>query len=202
MGTEPLALLPNELAATLARLAPETVLCLHQCEFDVAEALPAGLLLVLADLGQLKPLQQRIPSCDEHPCPARNRCSYVADFAPKSNARRGGRKFRLATGPPAPEAFRAFLDRALPTHPVARWLAKCYAERSSWTVPELAAAWYWAARRQAEVELVETSSPASGEVEFDGSRRRLAACVALLVGLGYLRWTREGLELRLARQWW
>lgn len=49
----------------------------------------------LDGLGLVKPIRQRIPTCDEHPCPLRQGCRFAARFA-EGRAGRSGKKFRLA----------------------------------------------------------------------------------------------------------
>lgn len=54
---------------------------------------------ILHALGLVKPIRQRIPTCDEHPCPLRAECRFAVRFAEGAGSRgggRSGRKFRLA----------------------------------------------------------------------------------------------------------
>lgn len=53
----------------------------------------------LDSLGLIKPIRQRIPTCDDHPCPLRDGCRFARVFAEGAGGRTGGRsgkKFRLA----------------------------------------------------------------------------------------------------------
>ena len=55
---------------------------------------------ILHALGLVKPIRQRIPTCDEHPCPLRAECRFAARFAEGAGSRgggRSGRKFRPAS---------------------------------------------------------------------------------------------------------
>ena len=55
-----------------------------------------GLTVELLDrLGLVKPIRQRIPTCDEHPCPLRAGCRFATLFN-EERPGRSGRKFRLA----------------------------------------------------------------------------------------------------------
>lgn len=49
----------------------------------------------LAALGLVKPIRQRIPACDEHPCPHHGNCQFATIFA-EGLAGRAGKKYRLA----------------------------------------------------------------------------------------------------------
>lgn len=50
---------------------------------------------LLAELGLVKPIRQRIPDCSEHACPLRDGCPHAALFA-EARAGRSGKKYRLA----------------------------------------------------------------------------------------------------------
>ncbi len=55
-----------------------------------------GLTVELLDrLGLVRPIRQRIPTCDEHPCPLRAGCRFATLFN-EERPGRSGRKFRLA----------------------------------------------------------------------------------------------------------
>ena len=49
----------------------------------------------LAALGLVKPIRQRIPTCDEHPCPHHGTCQFATIFA-EGLAGRAGKKYRLS----------------------------------------------------------------------------------------------------------
>ncbi|MDW8060212.1 MAG: hypothetical protein RMK01_09070 [Thermomicrobium sp.] len=204
MGREPLAFAPGEVLGRLAALGRRAVVCVHQAELGAPGALPAGVLLVLGAIGVVEPLRQRIPACEEHGCELLPRCPFAADFAhgDRSGSRRpkGGRKFRVPDATLAYAESPGRLREMLPAHPVARWLAERFAARSEWTRFELAEAWLAAALEA--TGLRRSKDSATEAPDFEGSRRELAACLALLVGCGYLVWTREGLALRLVEPWW
>lgn len=50
---------------------------------------------LLAELGLVKPIRQRIPDCAEHACPLREDCRHAIVFA-EARAGRAGKKYRLA----------------------------------------------------------------------------------------------------------
>jgi hypothetical protein len=50
---------------------------------------------VLAELGLVRPIRQRIPDCTEHACPLRDDCRHAITFA-EARAGRSGKKYRLA----------------------------------------------------------------------------------------------------------
>jgi hypothetical protein len=50
---------------------------------------------LLAELGLVKPIRQRIPDCTEHACPLRDDCRHAIAFA-EARAGRSGKKYRLA----------------------------------------------------------------------------------------------------------
>ena len=50
---------------------------------------------LLAELGLVKPIRQRIPDCTEHVCPLREGCRHAIVFA-EARAGRSGKKYRLA----------------------------------------------------------------------------------------------------------
>ena len=50
---------------------------------------------LLAELGLVKPIRQRIPDCSEHACPLRDGCRHAIIFA-EARAGRSGKKYRLA----------------------------------------------------------------------------------------------------------
>jgi hypothetical protein len=203
---------PAALAGQLASLSEGSVLCLHQAELGAAGALPAGYLLLLGRLGWLQVLRQRVPACSEHDCPLVTRCPYVADFAPgeqvKSVRPKGGRKFRVTAKTREFVAHPALLAEALPAHPAVRWLADRFRAQAQWTPFALAEAWL-AAALAAAGGVGDQPDPATDGIrpdplgpDYDGSRRELAACIALLAGLGWLAWEDDGRILRLARPWW
>ncbi|MCX2728092.1 hypothetical protein OO015_11385 [Thermomicrobium sp. 4228-Ro] len=206
MGADALVLDPEELARRLAALGQGAVLCVHQAELGEPAAIPGGVLLVLGAIGLLAPLAQRIPSCVEHDCALVARCQYVADFAREERSRserpKSGRKFRVTEATFAFVEDPSLLATLLVQHPVARWLAERFAERAAWTPFALAEAWLAAAQEAAARPRRSAGGAAEATPDFDGSRRELAGCIALLVGLGHLAWQREGLLLRLARPWW
>jgi hypothetical protein len=49
---------------------------------------------VLAELGLVRPIRQRIPDCSEHACPLRDECRHAVVFA-EARAGRSGKKYRL-----------------------------------------------------------------------------------------------------------
>ncbi|MDW8060730.1 MAG: hypothetical protein RMK01_11715 [Thermomicrobium sp.] len=199
---------PAELAAQLAALGDQGIACLHQGELEQPGALPSGVLLVLAGLGILQPLTTRIPSCPEHGCPLVPRCPYVRDFErsdrSQSSRAKGGRKFRVVRETGHLVRQPAVLAELLPQHPVVRWLAQCFARRERWSRFELATAWLDQALACADRAGApqDDRSPATPSPDFDGSRRELAACLALLAGLGWLDWEQDGFTVRLVHPWW
>jgi hypothetical protein len=206
MRADALVLDPEELARRLAALGQGAVLCVHQAELGESAAIPGGLLLVLGAIGLLAPLAQRIPSCPEHGCALISRCPYASDFVAGERAsgdrKKSGRKFRVTATSLAFAQRPQLLGEQLPPHPVARWLAERFAERAAWTPFALAEAWLAAAQEATARPRRPAGGAAETTPDFDGSRRELAGCIALLAGLGHLAWEREGLLLRLARPWW
>lgn len=78
---------------------------------------------VLAALGLVRPIRQRIPTCDEHPCPLRPGCRFAPTFAAGRAGGRSGKKFRLAPVGEAAlrdDAILRDLGEALTTLPLAR----------------------------------------------------------------------------------
>ena len=49
----------------------------------------------LSALGLVKPIRQRIPTCDEHPCPHHGNCQFATIFA-EGLSGRAGKKYRLS----------------------------------------------------------------------------------------------------------
>jgi len=206
MLAESLALDPQRLAERFAAFAPGTILCVHQAELGEPGAIPSGVLLVLGRVGLLVALRQRIPSCVEHDCALVARCPYVADFAREERSRserpKSGRKFRVTEATFAFVEDPSLLATLLVQHPVVCWLAERFAERTEWTPFALAETWLEAAKEAAAGPRRSADGAAETTPDFDGSRRELAASIALLVGFGYLAWEHEGLVLRLVRPWW
>jgi len=206
MLAESLALDPQRLAERFAAFAPGTILCVHQAELGQPGAVPSGVLLVLGRVGLLVALRQRIPSCVEHGCALVARCPYVADFAREERSRserpKSGRKFRVTEATFAFVEDPSLLATLLVQHPVVCWLAERFAERTEWTPFALAETWLEAAKEAAAGPRRSADGAAETTPDFDGSRRELAASIALLVGFGYLAWEHEGLVLRLVRPWW
>ena len=64
--------------------------CHHRLRAEVGLGVEA-----LAALGLVKPIRQRIPTCDEHPCPHREDCQFATIFT-EGLAGRAGKKYRLA----------------------------------------------------------------------------------------------------------
>lgn len=62
---------------------------------------------LLAELGLVRPIRQRIPDCTEHACPLRDGCRHAITFA-EARAGRSGKKYRLA-----PLGERALTDDAI-----------------------------------------------------------------------------------------
>jgi len=206
MLAESLALDPQRLAERFAAFAPGTILCVHQAELGEPGAIPSGVLLVLGRVGLLVALRQRIPSCVEHDCALVARCPYVADFAREERSRserpKSGRKFRVTEATFAFVEDPSLLATLLAQHPVVCWLAERFAERAEWTPFALAETWLEAAKEAAAGPRRSADGAWETTPDFDGSRRELAASIALLVGFGYLAWEHEGLVLRLVRPWW
>ncbi len=206
MLAESLALDPQRLAERFAAFAPGTILCVHQAELGQPGAIPSGVLLVLGRVGLLVALRQRIPSCVEHDCALVARCPYVADFAREERSRserpKSGRKFRVTEATFAFAEDPSLLATLLAQHPVVRWLAERFVERAEWTPFALAKTWLEAAKEAAAGPRRSADGAWETTPDFDGSRRELASCIALLVGFGYLAWEHEGLVLRLVRPWW
>lgn len=204
LGTH--CLTPEALAERLAAFGENAVICLHQAELEYPGALAPGVLLLLGRLQLLHPLTQRIPRCREHSCPLTDRCPYAGDFEGSGGAssvrRKSWRKFRVTAETHAFLRRPECLAEQLPQHPTVRWLAERFAGRPCWSRFALAEAWLTGALAAD----VHSSDPASlGWVPtpgFDGSRRELAACLALLAGLGWLRWESDGLTLCLVQPWW
>lgn len=63
------------------------------CHFRLRAEVGLGTDL-LAGLGLVRPIRQRIPACSEHACPLREGCRHAAIFA-EARAGRSGKKFRL-----------------------------------------------------------------------------------------------------------
>ena len=206
MRVDTLVLSPEELAQRLAGLRQGAVLCVHQAELGQPGAIPSGVLLVLGRVGLLVALRQRIPSCVEHDCALVARCPYVADFAREERSRserpKSGRKFRVTEATFAFAEDPSLLATLLAQHPVVCWLAERFAERAEWTPFALAKTWLEAAKEAAAGPRRSADGAWETTPDFDGSRRELAASIALLVGFGYLAWEHEGLVLRLVRPWW
>jgi hypothetical protein len=204
MTAERLVIDPTALAARLARLGENGIACIHQAELGDPEAPPGGVLRLLGDLGLLDSLRTRILPCQEHDCPLIPSCPYVTDFArdassSRSDRPKSGRKFQANELTRQLVADPELLARFLPSHPIAQWLAARFAECPDWTVFALAEAWLEAALADQEP----AGTPAQPRpTDFAGTRRELAACVALLVGLGWLAWENEGRNLRLVQRWW
>lgn len=206
LGTH--CLTPAALAERLAAFGENAVICLHQAELEYPGALAPGVLLLLGRLQLLHPLTQRIPRCREHSCPLTDRCPYAGDFEGSGGAssvrRKSWRKFRLTA-----ESY-AFIHRPellverLPEHLVVRWLAQRFSEHDMWSSFQLAERWLndaLTAVDQGAVAAEEADSSAA-RPDFEGSRRELAACLAILVGLGWLEWEQDRQAFRLIRPWW
>lgn len=199
-------LTPAALAEQLAAFGENGIICLHQAELEYPGALMPGVVLLLARLQLLRPLTQRIPRCREHSCPLTDRCPYSGDFedggGSSSVRRKSWRKFRMTSESQALLQRPELLAERLPEHPAARWLAERFAGRPCWSRFALAEAWL----AEALAANVHSSDPASLSSAptpgFDGSRRELAACLALLAGLGWLRWESDALTLCLVHPWW
>ncbi len=205
MTAEELVIASTTLAERLARLGANGITCVHQAEQGDPEALPGGVLRLLGDLGLLDSLRTRVPDCQEHGCPLIPSCPYVTDFArgassARSDHPKSGRKFRTNELTRQLVADPTLLAHRIPSHPIAQWLAARFAERPEWTVFALAEAWLAAALADREP----SRAPARPWMAdfFAGTRRELAACIGLLVGLGWLAWENEGRILRLVQRWW
>ncbi|MFN3335930.1 MAG: hypothetical protein ACK42I_00320 [Thermomicrobium sp.] len=202
-------LTPAVLAEQLAVFGEDAIFCVHQAELGLPGALAPGVLLLLGRLKLLHPLTQRIPRCREHGCPLTDRCPYVGDFdgdaGGSSGRRKGWRKFRMTAQSQALIQRPELLAELLPAHPAARWLGQRFAERRDWSCFQLAERWLADALAVVGPVPVPAEKPdtSAAQPDFEGSRRELAACVAILVGLGWLRWGQEdGLTLHLRRPWW
>ncbi len=206
MHAEALVLDPEELARRLAALGQGAVLCVHQAELGEPAAIPGGVLLALGGIGLLAPLAQRIPPCPEHGCALISHCPYAGDFVAGERAsgdrKKSGRKFRVTATSLRFAQRPQLLGELLPQHPVARWLAERFAERAAWTTFALAEAWLAAAEEATPQPRRPAGGTAEATLDFDGSRRELAGCIALLVGLGWLAWENEECSLRLVHRWW
>jgi hypothetical protein len=64
------------------------------CHYRLRAEVGLGVGL-LAELGLVRPIRQRIPDCTEHACPLRDDCRRASDFA-EARAGRSGKKYRLA----------------------------------------------------------------------------------------------------------
>lgn len=213
----------ERLTAVLTGLQEETVLCIHQSELWEQEGwesqagsglsdplfIPGGIVLALARIGLLKEVARNIPSCEDHACPLLSNCPYASDFQEGdtggSRRPKRSRKFR-----PTPEglALRREPERfaeLVKKHPIVEWLARRFSEQPKWSRFALAEAWLEAALaqiREAHAGSACDHSSDSSRWLFGGARRELAACLTLLVGLGWLVWEDCGLTLRLADRWW
>ncbi len=195
---------PAALASQLAAFGENSIMCVHQAELEYPGALAPGVLLLLGRIKLLHPLTRRIPRCYEHNCPLTTRCPYTRDFEDKDGRGKGGRKFQLTTESRAFIRRPELLAECLPQHPAAQWLGQRFAERRIWSCFELAERWL----TDALAVVDRAAAPVSGtdktptQPDFEGSRRELAACLAILVGLGWLRWEQDGRALQLIRPWW
>ncbi len=204
--TDALRLDVRDLAARLAALGEGGIACLHQAEHDLPGAVAPGVLLALGRIGLLQALNTKIPACGEHGCPVAQECRYAADFAPQAERRgtglrKGGRKFRGTAVSACLRERPELLAACVPEHPAVRWLAARFAERPVWGRFELAGAWLRAALAQADQE--PGAEPEAGDpLDFEGSRRELAACLGLLAALGWVAWDEDGRSVRLVQRWW
>lgn len=200
---------PIALAEQVAAFGENAILCLHQAELEYPGALAPGVLLLLGRLKLLHPLTQRIPRCREHSCPLADRCPYTGDFEDRGGSSgvrpKGWRKYRITAESLVFIQQPERLTEYLPKHPAVRWLGQRFAEHPEWSSFQLAERWL------ADALAVVGPVPASAEKpettasqpDFEGSRRELAACLAILVGLGWLQWEQEdGLTLHLRQPWW
>ena len=64
------------------------------CHFRLRAEVGPG-VEILAELGLVRPIRQRIPDCTEHACPLREDCRHAIVFA-EARAGRSGKKYRLA----------------------------------------------------------------------------------------------------------
>lgn len=64
------------------------------CHFRLRAEVGLG-VEILAELGLVRPIRQRIPDCTEHACPLREDCRHAIVFA-EARAGRSGKKYRLA----------------------------------------------------------------------------------------------------------
>lgn len=200
---------PIALAEQLAAFGENAILCLHQAELEYPGALAPGVLLLLGRLKLLHPLTQRIPRCREHSCPLTDRCPYTGDFEDRGGSSsvrpKGWRKFRMTAESHALIQRPELLAEQLPKHPAAHWLGQRFAERSEWSCFRLAERWLADALAVVGPVAAPAEKPktTASQSDFEGSRRELAACLAILVGLGWLQWEQEdGLTLHLRQPWW
>lgn len=134
----------------------------------------------LAALTLIKPIRQRIPTCDEHGCPRRDECRFARLFS-EGAAGRSGKKFRLTPlGERArrdPAIRRQVADAAL-TLPLARRILATLAAHGPQTIFTLNTA------------LLDESLAAlardGGAGEADFERGELADGLTLLGALGAL----------------
>ncbi len=63
------------------------------CHYRLRAEVGLGVDL-LAELGLVRPIRQRIPACTEHACPLRDGCRHAITFA-EARAGRSGKKYRL-----------------------------------------------------------------------------------------------------------
>lgn len=141
---------------------------------------------LLTGLGLVKPIRQRIPTCDEHPCPLRQECRFARVFADGAGSREGvrsGKKFRLS---PAGQAL--LEDEVLPPQ-IAEDIARLPLSRR--ILDALTAAGGTVSVFALNTVLLEASIEAllaegdPGEAAF--TRASLAAHLALLDALGLIR---------------
>lgn len=157
-----------------------------------------GLTVELLDrLGTIKPIRQRIPTCDEHPCPLRDGCRHAPTFADGQGSRAGGRsgkKFRLAPAGLAlleDAAVARQIDAAVAELPLSRRVLAALTDAGgALTVFALNAALL----EESLAALLAEGEP--GEASF--TRGDLAATLALLDARGLV--TSAGHQVRLAAQ--
>jgi hypothetical protein len=146
---------------------------------------------LLAALGLVRPIRQRIPDCQEHACPLRGDCPFARLFA-EGAAGRSGKKYRLA--PLGEAALRDAtilrqVGEAARALPLARRVLAVLSETGG---PLTIFALNTALLDQSLAALAEDGDP--GEAAFD--RGELAGLLALLTNLGAIAY--DGYQVALA----